>query len=69
MPRMSPDDKIMKPYLRKLMRDHRMLNRCIDTTKAIGTGDEIKAMKRLRLALKDKIVALQRHYYGRGLTR
>ncbi|WP_170234959.1 YdcH family protein [Croceicoccus sediminis] len=64
----SPDEKIMKPYLRKLMREHRALNRMIDTTKAIGASEQVKAMKRARLRLKDKIAALQRHYYGRGLT-
>ena len=64
----SPDEKIMKPYLRRLMREHRALNRMIDTTKSLGASEQIKAMKRLRLRLKDKITALQRHYYGRGLT-
>ena len=64
----SPDEKIMKPYLRRLMREHRALNRMIDTTKSLGAREQIKAMKRLRLRLKDKITALQRHYYGRGLT-
>lgn len=64
----SPDEKIMKPYLRQLMREHRALNRMIETTKAIGAREQLKAMKRLRLRLKDKISALQRHYYGRGLT-
>lgn len=68
MSRKSPDEKIMKPYLRKLIREHRALNRLIDTTKAIGATDQVKAMKRVRLRLKDKIVSLQRHYYGRGLT-
>ncbi|WP_161595919.1 YdcH family protein [Flavisphingopyxis soli] len=63
----SPDEKIMKPYLRKLLREHRALNRLIDTTKAIGASEDVKAMKRLRLRLKDKITALQRHYYRRGL--
>lgn len=64
----SPDEKIMKPYLRKLMREHRALNRLIDTTKTIGASEQVNAMKRVRLRLKDKIAALQRHYYGRGLT-
>ena len=64
----SPDEKIMKPYLRKLMREHRALNRMIDTTKAVGASEHVKAMKRLRLHLKDKITALQRHYYGRRLV-
>lgn len=68
MTRKSPDEKIMKPYLRKLMREHRALNRMIDTTRTIGASEHVKAMKRLRLRLKDKITALQRHYYGRGLT-
>lgn len=65
----SPDEKIMIPYLRKLVREHRALNRRIDTTKSLGARDEVKALKRLRLHLKDKITALQRHYYGRGLVR
>ena len=68
MNRKSADEKIMIPYLRKLMREHRALNRLIDTTKAIGATEQVKAMKRVRLSLKDKIVSLQRHYYGRGLT-
>ena len=62
----SPDAKIMLPYLRRLVREHRALNRLIDTTKAAGAREEVKAMKRLRLRLKDKIAALQRHYYGRS---
>ena len=65
----SPDEKIMIPYLHKLVREHRALNRRIDTTKSLGARDEVKALKRLRLHLKGKITALQRHYYGRGLVR
>ena len=68
MTRKSPDEKIMIPYLRKLTREHRQLNRLIDTTKSAIARDELKALKRLRLRLKDKIVALQRHYYGRSLA-
>lgn len=64
----SPDAKIMKPYLRKLLREHRALNRLIDTTKAIGASEDVKLMKRLRLQVKDKIAALQRHYYGRSFA-
>ncbi|HAD17437.1 MAG TPA: hypothetical protein DCL34_03305 [Erythrobacter sp.] len=64
----TPDEKIMIPYLRKLVREHRALNRLIDTTKAIGARDDLKSLKRLRLRLKDKIVALQRHYYGRSFA-
>ena len=48
--------------------EHRALNRLIDTTKAIGARDDLKSLKRLRLRLKDKIVALQRHYYGRSFA-
>ena len=64
----SADEKIMIPYLRKLLREHRALNRLIDTTKSAGSREELKAMKRLRLRLKDKIAALQRHYYGRSFA-
>ncbi|MFD0985496.1 DUF465 domain-containing protein [Methyloligella solikamskensis] len=68
MARTTPDEKIMIPHLRKLLREHRALNRLIDTTKAPGAREELKAMKRLRLRLKDKIAALQRHYYGRSFA-
>ena len=68
MTRKSPDEKIMIPYLRKLTREHRQLNRLIDTRKSAIARDELKALKRLRLRLKDKIIALQRHYYGRSLA-
>ena len=68
MTRKSPDEKIMIPYLRKLLREHRALNRLIDTTKAIGSSEDVKALKRLRLRLKDKISVLQRSYTSRGLT-
>ena len=64
----SADEQIMIPYLRKLMREHRALNRLIDTTKSAGAREDVKAMKRLRLRLKDKIAALQRHYYGRSFA-
>lgn len=64
----SAEEKIMKPYLQKLMREHRAIDRLIATTKALGAQHEIRDMKRMRLRLKDKITALQRHYYGRTLT-
>lgn len=60
------DERVMKPYLRKLIRQHRQINRLIDTSKGFGKTEHIKQLKRLRLRLKDKIVALQRHYYGRS---
>lgn len=63
-----PDERIMIPYLQKLVREHRALNQLIDTSKFIGSRDELKSLKRLRLRLKDKIVALRRHYYGRGIA-
>ncbi len=58
----------MKPYLKKLMYEHRLLNRLIDTTKAMGAQHELRDLKRLRLRLKDRIFVMQRHYYGRALT-
>ncbi len=62
----SIEERVMKPYLKKLLREHRAINRLIDTTKALGAQEQVKAMKRTRLRLKDKITALQRHYYGRA---
>lgn len=62
----SIEEPVMKPYLKKLMREHRAIDRLIDTTKALGAQGQIRAMKRARLRLKDKIAALQRHYYGRA---
>ncbi len=32
----------MKPYLKKLMYEHRLLNRLIDTTKAMGAQHELR---------------------------
>lgn len=63
----SIEEPVMKPYLKKLIRDHQAIDRLIDTTKALGAQDHVKDMKRTRLRLRDKIVALQRHYYGRAL--
>lgn len=62
----TTDEKIMKPYLKKLLSDHRTVNRIIDNAKAFGRQSEIKQLKRVRLNLKDRIAALQRHYYGRS---
>lgn len=63
----SHGEKIMKPYLRKLLREHRALNRMIDTTKSIGGAEDVKTMKRDRLRIRDKITLLERHNFGRGL--
>ena len=65
--KLSIEESVMKPYLKKLMREHRAIDRLINTTKALGAQEQVKAMKRTRLRLKDKIAALQRHYYGRAL--
>lgn len=62
----TPEEPVMKSYLQKLMREHRMLNRIIDNAKAFGRQHELKDLKRLRLRMKDKIAAMQRHYYGRA---
>lgn len=64
----SSTKRIMIPFLRKLLQEHRALNRLIDTTKSSGAREDLKAMKRMRLRLKDKIAALQRHYYGRSFA-
>lgn len=62
----TTDEKLMKPYLTKLLSEHRMLNRIIDNAKALGRQNEVKQLKRVRLNVKDRIAALQRHYYGRS---
>lgn len=49
----------MKNHLNKLSLRHRQLDRKIDTTKAAGMQEELKALKRLRLNLKDRITALK----------
>lgn len=64
----TADEKLMKGYLRKLVRKHRELNRLIDTSKSAGKAGELGALKRLRLRIKDKIVAIERHYSGRART-
>ncbi|MEW4447406.1 YdcH family protein [Qipengyuania sp. JC766] len=56
------------PYLRKLVREHRALNRLIDTTKAAGAREDLKSLKRLRLRLKDQIATLRREPRGRGMA-
>lgn len=49
----------MKRYLERLLKDHRRLNRLIDTCRNASRQDEMKALKRLRLRLKDRIARLQ----------
>lgn len=60
------DEKIMKPYLQKLIQEHRRLNKLIDTSKGFARAERTKQLKRLRLRLKDRISLIQRHYYGRS---
>ena len=69
MSKRSPEQTIMIPYLRRLIREHRAINRLIDTTKSVAASENLKTLKRARLRLKDKIAALQRHYYGRSFAR
>ena len=49
----------MKRYLERLLKEHRRLNRLIDTCRNASRQDEMKALKRLRLRIKDKIAQLQ----------
>jgi len=64
----SAEEHLMKPYLHKLMREHQQIDRLIATSKSSGKAEHLKMLKRLRLRLKDKITALQRHYYGRAIS-
>ena len=45
----------MQGHLDKLRREHRDLNRAIDTTRAPGRQEDVKQLKKMRLALKDRI--------------
>ncbi|WP_196793219.1 DUF465 domain-containing protein [Erythrobacter litoralis] len=57
----------MQDYLDRLRRRHRRLDRLIDTSKALGKQEELKALKRIRLRLKDQIAAFtarSRHPQG-----
>jgi uncharacterized protein YdcH (DUF465 family) len=46
--------------LERLRKEHRRLNRLIDTCRAAARQDEMKELKRWRLKLKDRITQLQR---------
>lgn len=50
----------MNAQLTHLHRRHRHLNRLIDNCRAALRQDELKALKRLRLRIRDRIAALQR---------
>ncbi len=49
----------MKSYLERLTHRHRRINRLIDTTKAAGSQEHLKLLKRVRLRLRDEITELQ----------
>ena len=51
---------IMNPTLARLQQEHRRLNRIIDNCRSALRQNEMKALKRMRLQLKDKIARLQR---------
>ena len=40
----SPEERTAIPYLHKLVREHRALNRRIDTTKTVGAREDIKVL-------------------------
>ena len=49
----------MKSYLERLTQRHRRINRLIDTTRAAGSQEDLKLLKRVRLRLRDEITELQ----------
>jgi len=50
---------VMTDSLNRLTRRHRRLDRLIDTSKAYGKQAELKALKQIRLRLKDQISSLK----------
>ncbi len=50
----------MKNYINELVKRHRRLNRLIDNCRAAGRQQEMQKLKRIRLRIKDKIVAAKR---------
>ncbi len=49
----------MNPHIERLKSEHRRLNRMIDTCRSVARQGEMKALKRLRLRIKDRIASLQ----------
>ena len=45
----------MNSHLERLQQEHRRLNRMIDNCRNAARQNELKALKRLRLKLKDRI--------------
>ena len=64
----TAEESIMKLYLRKLILEHRALNRMIAASRTLCLQGQLKELKRLRFQVKAKISALQRHYYGFSRT-
>lgn len=50
----------MKRTLAGLLQEHRRLNRIIDTCRHAARQGDMVGLKRLRLAIKDRIAQLQR---------
>ncbi|MDB5669252.1 MAG: hypothetical protein JWO25_211 [Alphaproteobacteria bacterium] len=50
----------LERYLKSLILRHRMLDARIDTESRFAGSPRLKRLKRLRLALKDRIAALSR---------
>lgn len=50
----------MNRYLDRLQQEHRRLNRLIDNCRSAARQSEMKALKRLRLKIKDRIAQLRR---------
>ena len=50
----------MNRYFERLQEEHRRLNRLIDNCRSSARQNEMKALKRLRLKIKDRIAQLQR---------
>jgi len=48
----------MQGHIDKLRQQHRDLNRAIDTTRAASRQEDVKQLKKLRLALKDRIAGI-----------
>lgn len=49
----------MNRYLERLQQEHRRLNRLIDNCRSTVRQNEMKALKRVRLKIKDRITQLQ----------
>lgn len=50
----------MNRYLDRFQQEHRRLNRLIDNCRSATRQNELKALKKFRLKIKDRIAQLQR---------